>query len=261
MCAGARRDPGMADHTRLQRWLRDYPSDAYHSTHAEDATRARIDAAKQRLAREGHLDDDDLSFVRLLRETYAFGFAEPAKRRGRTQRAPPAAPQEPELALVVDMAGYRHAETTRALKKRDDDLPLMNSAAAGASVRSPTERERAQGCASVGRDVLKAVRRYLTRTPQACTPGYEEGMGREALVARAEAAFSTDVRTRFDTWDDDGAPVAVMVVDGFPGWVDLASKRAALFDCCKHISWALRPCERPGARGAGGSREAKRARR
>lgn len=249
----------MADHNLLQRWIRNYPSDAYHSTHAEDSTRARIASVKQR-ERAGCLDDDDLDFVRLLKETYAFGFTDSAKRSTRTKREPVVAPNDTEVALIVDMEGYRREEDTRALMKRDDAAPLLVSGAAS-SARGPTASEREKGCENVRKDVPKAVRRYLTHTPQPCTPGYDEKMAREALVQRAQVAFTEDVCTRFDTWEDEGKPATVIVVEAFPPWVDLAAKRASVFDCCQQISWVLRPIERTRGYAADGARAAKRTRR
>ena len=249
----------MDDRALLQRWIRDYPSDAYHSTHAEDATKAQIAAVKQR-ERAGCLDDDDLDFVRLLKETYAYGFTDSATRSTRTKREPFDDSHETEFALIVHMPGYRSEENIRALKKRDDAVPLLVSDTAS-SVRGPTASERERGRESVRKDVPKAVRSYLTRTPHPCTPGYDETLAREALAQRAEAAFTADVSTRFDTWDDEGTPATVIVVEAFPPWVDLAAKRAAMFDCCKQISWALRPIERTRGYAAAGARAAKRTRR
>ncbi len=155
-----------------------------------------------------------------------------------------------KIGAVVNRPGYdahvlAHSIVKRRRQDADDDALLLTHAPA-ATTRAPPddfECDLTALCDGVAEMVPCTVTRFLTKNPQRCTPGWNPSVPRHVLSLRVEAAFDTEIKTAWEEWDVDGTRENVLVVDGFPKWVDRAAKLAAIEECCRTISWALWPVE------------------
>ena len=243
---------GMND-KHLIRFLRGYNPGDFHSVYDQEETRAEIVRVQGLLNTNGPTREV-IDFARILFEQYdtftaraprrkrnLVGAARRGNCRGRETEA--ALPTVKQFAIVIDQEGYDANEIYRAIEKTKN-ARVMTGQPELPDLETPTDLALKKGKKGVSKIVPRAVRRFLIETPQPCTPKYDKSTAPELLALQAEAAFGEDVVARFDTWMVDGQQQRVIVVEGFPSWVDDAAKRAATFSCCKEISWAMWTTER-----------------